>query len=122
MKKLEGKVAVITGAASGIGRELAAGLAGEGCRLALSDVNPRGLEETAGMIASRGGQALISRVNVADRKEMFDFAEQVISNYGAIDIVINNAGTAEATLVTLGDGRTKKRVQLPAHGIKILDV
>ncbi|MBK8479054.1 MAG: 1,3-beta-galactosyl-N-acetylhexosamine phosphorylase [Opitutaceae bacterium] len=37
-------------------------------------------------------------------------------------VVINNAGTAEATLVTLGDGRTKKRVQLPAHGIKILDV
>ncbi|MBP7584382.1 MAG: SDR family oxidoreductase [Spirochaetes bacterium] len=92
MKKLEGKVAVVTGAASGIGRELAVGLAGEGCRLALSDVNLRGLEETAGMIASRGGQALIGRVSVADRKEMFDFAEQVISNYGAIDIVINNAG------------------------------
>ncbi len=92
MKNLNGKIAVVTGAASGIGRELALGLAGEGCRLALADIDGRGLEETGRMIASKGGQAFALRVDVSSRKEVYSFAGQVIEEYGEVDIVINNAG------------------------------
>jgi hypothetical protein len=92
MKNLEGRVAVVTGASSGIGRELAIGLAKEGCRLALSDINQGGLKETAGIITSRGGQAMIRQVNVASKKEMYAFAAAVMKHYGEVDIVINNAG------------------------------
>lgn len=92
MKKLKGKIAVVTGASSGIGRELAVGLAKEGCRLALADVDIDGLKETERMVRHEGGEAIILRVDVSSREEIYSFAEKVIRNYGAVDIVINNAG------------------------------
>jgi NAD(P)-dependent dehydrogenase (short-subunit alcohol dehydrogenase family) len=92
MKNLKGKIAVVTGAASGIGRELAIGLAREGCGLALADVDINGLKETESLVRSEGGKAVISRVDVSKKKEMYSFAEQIIKVYGEVDIVINNAG------------------------------
>ena len=67
MKSFENKVAAITGAGSGIGRELAYGLARQGCKLALSDVNAEGLAETAAQARRLGVQVSESLVNVADR-------------------------------------------------------
>lgn len=92
MKKLIGKTAVVTGASSGIGRELARGLAREGCRLALADIDISGLEETERLVGAEVGQAMIRRVDVTSREEMHSFSEQVIEHYGAVDILINNAG------------------------------
>lgn len=92
MKDLKGKIAVVTGASSGIGRELALGLAREGCRLALADTDFDGLRETERMAKLAGGQAIIRRVDVSSKKEIYSFAEHVIKHYGEVDIVINNAG------------------------------
>lgn len=92
MKHLKGKIAVITGAASGIGRALAMGLAKEGSRLALADIDFDGLKETERLLKSGGGQAIIRRVDISRKKEIYSFAEQVMEHYGEVDILINNAG------------------------------
>jgi len=92
MGRWNGKVAVVTGAASGIGRSLAEVLAKEGCRLALSDVNEAGLAETKEMIEKAGGMVHTQKVNVSKRGEVEAWAEAIVGEYGGVDIVINNAG------------------------------
>lgn len=93
MKQLEGKTAVVTGAASGIGRALAQELSRRGCHLGLADVNEAELEVTASMIEGNR-RVEISRVDVADRVAVRSFAQEAVSKLGAVDIVINNAGVA----------------------------
>jgi NAD(P)-dependent dehydrogenase (short-subunit alcohol dehydrogenase family) len=89
------KVAVITGAGSGIGRALATALAARGARLALSDVNVEGLEETASLCGS-GAEIRVCRLDVSDREAVFRHAESVVREFGAAHFLFNNAG---ATLV-----------------------
>lgn len=95
MKNLNGKVAVITGAGSGIGRALAQNLAAKGCSLALSDVNEAGLSETRQLLPPAATCATW-KVDVSDRSAMRRHAEDVIDKFGVVDIVINNAGVALA--------------------------
>lgn len=92
MRDVRGKVAVVTGAASGIGRGLAVNLAREGCLLALADVDEAGLNETANLIEGRDVQANVYRVDVSDRDRVYRFADEVVRDFGKVDIVINNAG------------------------------
>lgn len=95
MKNLKGKVAVITGAASGIGRGLALRLADEGARLALSDVQADGLAETARMARERGAQEVHTELlDVANKEAFFTYADKVAKHFGAVHLVINNAGVA----------------------------
>ena len=92
MKDLKNKVAVVTGAGSGIGRALASVLAAKGCRLALSDVNEAGLAET---VAACGGADVRSYLlDVSDRDAIYAHAEQVRADFGKVNLVINNAGVA----------------------------
>ena len=86
----KGKVAVITGASSGIGRELARLLAGHGARLALSDVNMEGLAETAKLCG--GAEVKCYRLDVASREQVFAHADEVKRDFGTAHFVINNAG------------------------------
>lgn len=93
--KINGKIAVVTGAGSGIGRALALALSKEGARLALNDFNKQTLEETGALVEEQGGEApLLVDFDVADHKKMHAFAEQVASHFGQVDIMINNAGVA----------------------------
>jgi butyryl-CoA dehydrogenase len=96
MRHLEGRVAAITGAASGIGRALAVALAREGMRVAISDVNELGLAETAKLAAGArpGAQISAARVDVADRAAMHAWAERVAAEHGAVHLAVNNAGVA----------------------------
>lgn len=93
-----GKTAVITGAASGIGRSLALQLSGLGCNLAISDVNESGLKETASLV-NRKVRCSCDILNVADREAFYRYAEKTVAEHGAVDIVINNAGVALAATV-----------------------
>lgn len=94
MKEFNQKVAVITGAASGMGRALAVQLAGLGCHLGLADLNPDGLRETAAL-AGRAGCQIIQRAFDVSQKEMvYAFAEDVRKAFGQADLVINNAGVS----------------------------
>ncbi len=90
MKTLNGRVAVITGAASGIGRALADELAQAGCRLALVDVH----EERLAEVHARHEGSSAHRVDVADRTEMLALPQQVIEAHGAVHVLINNAGVS----------------------------
>jgi NAD(P)-dependent dehydrogenase (short-subunit alcohol dehydrogenase family) len=96
MVALQGKVAVVTGAGSGIGRALAQLLAAKGCRLALADINAVGLAETA---ASLPSPPLTQKLDVADRAAVYAFAERVQKEIGTAHIVINNAGVAVSQTV-----------------------
>lgn len=92
MQTLKDKTAVITGAASGIGRALALQLAEAGCRLALCDHNDVELNETRKMAIEKGATVVAVPFDVSHREDMRNFAAEVLQVFGNVDIVINNAG------------------------------
>jgi short-subunit dehydrogenase len=94
MKDFKNKVAAITGAASGMGRTLALELAQRGCHLALSDVDEKGLAETARMTGAHGVKVTTARVDVSDRVAVFEWADRVAGEHGKVNLVFNNAGVA----------------------------
>lgn len=94
MKDLRDKVAAITGAGSGIGQALAVALARAGARLALSDIDAAGLAETARQVEAAGSSCTTTRVDVANRAEVFAWAEATRAAHGQVNLVFNNAGVA----------------------------
>ena len=97
MKTLDGKVAVITGAGSGIGRALALDLARRGSLLALSDVDEAGLAETVSLATRAAASRVHSRrLDVADRDAFGRYALDVVQEFGHVNVMINNAGVALA--------------------------
>ncbi len=94
MNKLKNSVAVVTGAGSGIGRQLAIQLAQSGASLALSDVNQEGLDETAQLLKQFEQKILTHNLDVSDRQSVFDYAEQIQKEFDTVNLVINNAGVA----------------------------
>lgn len=92
MKSLDGKVFVVTGAGSGMGRALALLCAEQGAYLALADYNAESLEQSVQEISSRGGRCISSTLDVSDRDAVRDFAHRVVEHYGCVDVVFNNAG------------------------------
>lgn len=94
MRALRGKTAVVTGAASGIGRALAGVLAQRGCALVLADVDAAGLEETATRARAAGVAVSCHVVDVADWDRMLAFAADVQREFGGVDLLVNNAGVS----------------------------
>jgi len=97
VKNLSNKVVVITGAGSGIGRALAVNLAGKGARLAISDVDDAGLNETAALAKDAGSPDVrTAHLDVADRAAFTAYAAEVAGHFGQVNVVVNNAGVALA--------------------------
>jgi short-subunit dehydrogenase len=94
MRELRDRVAVVTGAASGIGSALAEVLARRGCDLALADVDAAGLAGTAGRVRAAGRRATTHVVDVADWERMLAFADEAAAAHGGVDLVVNNAGVS----------------------------
>ena len=89
-----GKLAVITGAGSGIGRALAQQLNREGCALLLSDINAQGLDETVQSLERKDIATKTQVLDIADRAAVHTWADQIAAEHGHIDILINNVGVA----------------------------
>ena len=93
--RLKDKVAIITGAGSGIGAATAILFAREGARVTAADANLKGAEETVRKIKSAGGQAIAVKVNIAKTEEVEKMVEETVKSFGTVDILVNNAGTNE---------------------------
>lgn len=85
---------MITGAGSGLGREIALRWAREGWRLALADVNEAGLHETLALARAAGGEGFVQRCDVRDYSQLTALAQACTEQFGGIDVIVNNAGVA----------------------------
>ncbi len=92
MGRLDDKVAVITGAGSGMGRTAARLFAAEGAKLVLADVNVAGGEEAAASIRAGGGEAVFQRADVSNELEVKALIDRAVAAHGWLDILFNNAG------------------------------
>lgn len=92
MQDFEGRVAVVTGAASGIGRGIARACAREGMRIALADVDEGGLEELGVELRAGGSEVVFVRTDVRHGAEVDALARRSLEAFGAVDLVFNNAG------------------------------
>lgn len=102
--RLEGKVAIITGAARGIGREAALLFGREGARVAVADFDEQAGLQTAEEINHGGGDAFYVQVNVADSGSVQKMIQQVLNRFETVDIIINNAGiTRDGFLVKMAE-------------------
>jgi len=91
-RKLEGKVSIITGAGSGIGRAIALQFAQAGSKVTAVDIDREALSQTVKMIRDRGGEASFVQTDVTDFGHVMNMASETLRNYGKIDILVNNAG------------------------------
>lgn len=89
---LQDKVALVTGAASGIGRAIALLYGREGARVVVSDLNPEAGEETVGLVRDAGGEARFVRTDVSDPEACARLVQELLSSYGRLDVACNNAG------------------------------
>lgn len=91
MRKLDGKVAIVTGAASGIGLGTVKYLAEEGAAVVVADLNELGAQEVADSINENGGRAIAAKVDVADEESTKNMIETCVDAFGRLDILHNNA-------------------------------
>jgi NAD(P)-dependent dehydrogenase (short-subunit alcohol dehydrogenase family) len=108
--RFEGKVAIVTGAASGIGRATAIQLAREKAKLTICDCNMEGLEETRRICAESGAECLALEVNVRELADIEKCVQSTLETYGTIDILVNNAGTGQFCPFAMMDDDEYNRV------------
>jgi len=96
---LTGKIALVTGAAQGIGRDIALALAADGADVAICDVNLEAAQKTAADIEAKGRKALALKANVAASAEVTAMIDQIVEKFGRIDILVNNAGITRDGLI-----------------------
>jgi NAD(P)-dependent dehydrogenase (short-subunit alcohol dehydrogenase family) len=100
---LDGKVALVTGAASGIGRATALTFAREGAKLVVADMNEDGGQQTVHMITENGGEAMFVQVDVSSASQIEAMISKTVETYGRLDCSFNNAGTEGTTMVSTID-------------------
>jgi len=107
---LDGKVALVTGAGSGIGRATSLKMAGSGARVVVSDVNEEGGRGTVDAIEQAGGEAIFVRADVASSADIQALVRTAVETYGRLDCAVNNAGISGQA----SDGRTFLPHEIPA--------
>ncbi len=117
MRKLEGKVAVVTGAARGIGKAIALHLAELGCHVVVSDVLLEEAQSTAEEVQAKGVRGVAIRADVSNPQEADNLVEQTVAQFGRIDILVNNAGiTRDGLLVRMKDEDWQKVIDVNLRG------
>ena len=114
---LEGKTAIVTGAAQGIGRAIAECLAQAGADIAVADLDPGRSVETVASVEKLGRRALNLKVNVADTNDTKTMVEQVLKTWGKVDILVNNAGiTRDGLLLRMKEEDWNLVLQINLNG------
>lgn len=116
--RLIGKVAIITGAGRGIGAATAKKFAQEGAKVVIVDLNQNDINTTVEEITSSGGIAFGMMIDVTNRDEIAKLLNETISNYGKLDIVVNNAGiTSDAQLIKMTEEQWDKVIDINLKGV-----
>jgi 3-oxoacyl-[acyl-carrier protein] reductase len=115
--RLQGKVAIITGAGRGIGQATAIKFAKEGALVAVCDIDEKSANETVHMVEGMGGEGLAFRVDVTDRPSIQKMVDAVMSRYGRIDVLVNNAGiVADAQFKNMTDAQFDRVIDINLKG------
>lgn len=115
---ITGKAAIVTGAASGIGRAIALGLAEMGARVAIADTALEGAQEVAREIESAGGKAIAISTDVTDSKAVEQAVEQTVSSFGRIDILVNCAGILKQyTIMDMKEADLDRTLEVNLKGV-----
>jgi NAD(P)-dependent dehydrogenase (short-subunit alcohol dehydrogenase family) len=101
--EFEGKVVIVTGAASGIGRAAAYAFARRGVKVVVADVEVKGGEETVRRIKDGGGEAIFVKTDVSQSVEVQNMVNKAVQTYGAVDFAYNNAGVTRGTGIPTGE-------------------
>ncbi|MCY4198881.1 MAG: SDR family NAD(P)-dependent oxidoreductase [Gammaproteobacteria bacterium] len=116
--RLKDKVAVITGAASGIGQGTAFRFAEEGAKLVLGDVNEAALEQTVKQIKEQGGEAVAVVCDVANTQDIEKFMSAATEHYGSLDILVNNVGIGkQESLLELSESELDRSLAVNFKGM-----
>lgn len=103
MKRLEGRVGLVTGSAQGMGLAIATALADEGAKVVIADIQEETIEKSVKEFKSKGIEALGVKIDVTDKASVAEGIEKVIDEWGRLDILVNNAGGALHTPHILGE-------------------
>ena len=108
--KLEDKVALVTGAGSGIGQAIALAFAREGAKLVVNDIMEERAATTAADIKSLGGEALAVAADISDSQQVKQMFDQAVEKYATMDILVNNAGLLQGGEITIMEDEQWKRI------------
>ncbi|WP_269533105.1 beta-ketoacyl-ACP reductase [Chitinimonas sp. BJYL2] len=116
--RLSGKVTIITGAASGIGRATALRFGKEGARVVVCDLNRAGIDQVVSEIVGQGGEAVGHVVNVTDMAEINAMVAAVKAQWGRVDVLVNNAGiVADAQLTKMTEEQFDRVIDINLKGV-----
>ncbi len=119
---IKGKTIVITGSAQGLGRAMALAIAAKGGRLALVDLQPEALQESAELCRQAGGEARVYTANIAQEEEVQTLFSDILKDFGSVNALISNAGILrDALLLKVKNGEITSRMSL-AEWQAVIDV
>lgn len=118
MDRLKDKIAIVTGAGSGIGRAIAIEFAKEGAKVVASDINEDTAQETVKLITEKDGEAIAIKTDVSNKEDIDAMVKKAINEFGGLDILVNNAGVAlMADLANTTDEIWQKTIDVDLKGV-----